>query len=129
MSKPLLTLPSQPADLYGKFSTYDQIRNQVKEQSQEENFKKHVIIFGLTWVTGDDGTFLTACTGEGELVVWKVPGIDRETRPIFRYETFVLAFVHPCTSSFQSCIRQYANSRLTCTHSYHIWLETIADAR
>ena len=76
--------------MYSRFLTYEQIRNRVKEQSQDEHFRKNVIIFGLTWVTGDDGTFLVACTGEGELVVWNIPGIEGSTLPIFRYETLVL---------------------------------------
>ena len=86
MSKSLLTLPSHPVELYSKFSTYKQVRNQVKKQSHGEHFQKHAIIFGLAWVTGDSATFLTACTGEGELIVWKVPVVQGDTQPIFRYE-------------------------------------------
>ena len=94
MSKSLLNLPSQPVELYNKFATYEEVRNQVKEQSQGEHFQKNAIIFGLAWVTRDDATFLTACTGEGELAVWKIPVLEGDTQPIFRYEN---TFFNLCT--------------------------------
>lgn len=96
MSTPLIISSSQlPAEYYNQFSTYGAVRNECREKSQEEHFRKHVIIFGLTWITShsgggdddDDGGFLAACTSTGELVVWAVPGLKGGvdgTPPIFR---------------------------------------------
>jgi len=90
-----LSVSAPAKQLYGKFSSYQELRKKNCEDSQEEHFRKHVIIFGLAWVLeGEDGEggsschMLAACTSTGEIVVWKVPvssveGIDF-SRPIFR---------------------------------------------
>lgn len=77
----------QPTDVYTKFSSYRQlwkqrcISNHQKEQQQQHqqqrNYNENVIIFGMTWIIDgsieDNFDFLAACTGNGEICIWKVP--------------------------------------------------------
>ena len=86
-----LDILSQPVG-YQRFESYHELRNKIKDVAQVEHYRQHVVVFGLTWIAGDEEgfNFLVACTSTGDLVVWKVPIGEKgcETtgcKAIFRY--------------------------------------------
>lgn len=94
MSLPLILSSSAADDCYKSFSSYSELRNQIKAQSQNEHFKNNVIIFGLTWIVVHDSVYLAACTSTGELAIWNTTSNSDDddetdcTLPISRYVLF-----------------------------------------